>query len=400
MRRPLVLALFAALFMAELGYSSIAPLIPALRDRYSLSEAQAGLVITLASVGILVASLPAGALTRRFAVRTLTLWAMGSITAADFTLAIAHAFPAVLVGRLLFGVGLGAMWVTGTAWIHDAAGEDASRALAMTTAVVGVGALLGPAFAGFVAERSSLGAPFWVLGAGALAMTLVLLLMPSTVGRAAEPSPPLIDMLRAAGADQLMLTSIVLTLAVSMMWMTADLLVPIRLDGNGFSTAGIGLALSLASVTFIGMSALTARHADRYATVRLAAYWTLVMGAGIAVAALNASTAATLVFLTIAGASSGVMIALTYPLGAIGARQGHFSVAVVGALLNMVWAGSGLIGPTAGGAVSQAFGDQVAFWLLAAIAVGSAAWIWLRRPRGTIDSGEGSSTATGHRGAE
>ena len=59
-------------------------------------------------------------------------------------------------------------------------------------------------------------------------MTLVLLVMPSDVGRAAEPSPPLADMLRAAGADQLMLTSIVLTLAVSMLWMTADLLVPIR----------------------------------------------------------------------------------------------------------------------------------------------------------------------------
>jgi predicted MFS family arabinose efflux permease len=395
MRRPLVLALFAALFAAELGYSSIAPLIPGLRDRYGLSEAQAGLVFTLASVGVLVASLPAGALTRRFAVRTLTLWAMASITAADFTLAIAHTFPVVLAGRLVFGIGLGTMWVTGTAWIHDAAGEDAPRALAMTTAVVGVGALLGPAFAGFLAERFSLGAPFWVLGAGTLGMTLVLLVMPSAVGRTAEPSPPLADMLRAAGADQLMLTSIVLTLAVSMMWMTADLLVPIRLDGNGFSAAGIGLALSLASVTFIAMSALTARHADRYATVRLAAVWTLVMGGGIAVAALNASTAATLAFLAIAGASSGVLVALTYPLGAVGARRGHFSVAVVGALLNVVWAGSGLIGPTAGGGVSQAFGDQIAFWLLAAIAVGSAAWMWLRRGRGTVRPGEVGGTATG-----
>jgi predicted MFS family arabinose efflux permease len=267
--------------------------------------------------------------------------------------------------------------------------------LALTTAVVGVGGLLGPAFAGFVAERFSLGAPFWVLGVGSLAMTLVLLVMPSDVGRTAAPSPPLVDMLRAAGADQLMLTAIVLTLAVSMMWMTADLLVPIRLNGNGFSAAGIGLALSLASVTFIGMSALTARRADRYATVHLAAVWTLVMGFGIVVAALSASTAATLVFLMIAGGSSGVLIALTYPLGAIGARRGHFSVAVVGALLNMVWAGSGLIGPTAGGAVAEAFGDQVAFWLLAAIAVGSALWMWFRWGRGTVAPGGVSETATG-----
>jgi len=381
MRRPLVLVLFAALFVMELGWSGIAPLIPDLQDRYGLSDTQAGLVFTLASAGVLLASLPAGALTRRFAVRTMTLWAMASITAANLVTAIADTFPMVLAARLLFGIGLGTMWVAGTAWIHDAAGRDASRALAMTTAVVGVGALLGPAFAGFVAERFALGAPFWALGAATLAMTLVLLVMPSDVGRAPEPSLPLADMLRAAGADTMMMTSIVLTLAVSMMWMTADLLVPLRLDAQGFSAADIGVALSLASVAFVTMSVFTARHADRYASTRVAAAWTLAMGAGIAVAALTTSTRGTLAFLAIAGASSGVLIALTFPLGVLGARRGHFSVALVGALLNMVWAVSGLIGPATGGVVTQAFGDQAAFFALTVVAVGSAAWMWLRRDR-------------------
>ncbi len=383
MRRPLVLMLFAALFAAELGFSGVAPLIPGYRDLYGLTDAQAGLVFTIASAGILLASLPAGALTRRFAVRTLTLWAMASITAANLTLALAGNFPLVLAGRVLFGVGLGGMWVAGTAWIHDAAGEHASRALAMTTTVVGVGTLLGPAFTGFVAEHFSLGAPFWVLGAGALGATVALLVMPSDVGREPEPGPPLAEMLKAAGGDHTMLASVVVTLAVSMLWMTADLLVPLRLDEHGFSAEGIGLALSLASVAFIGMSALTARHADRYATVRHAAAWTFVMAAGLAVAAVSTSIAGTLIFLAIAGASSGVLIALTYPLGVIGARRSGFSVAVVGAVLNMVWAGSGLIGPAAGGAVSQAYGDRVAFLALTLIAVGSAAWMWLRRDRGS-----------------
>ena len=381
MRRPLVLLLFAAIFSAEVGWSGVAPLIPGYQDRYGLTETQAALVFTLASVGILLASLPAGALSRRFAVRTMTLWAMVSITAANLTMAAATTFPVVLGGRVLFGIGLGTMWVAGTAWIHDAAGEDASRALAMTTAVVGVGTLLGPAFAGFVAERYSLGAPFVALGIGAAAMTVALFLAPTDVGRTPEPSPPLADMLRAVGADRLMLTSIVLTLAVSMMWMTADLLVPLRLDAHGYSAAGIGLAMSLASIAFVGMSALTARRAERYATMRVCAVWTVVMSAGIAVAALSTSTPATMLFLAIGGASSGVLIALTYPLGVIGARRGHFSVAVVGALLNMVWAGSGLIGPAAGGAVSGSLGDRAAFFLLTVIAAGSAAWMWRYRDR-------------------
>lgn len=393
MRRPLVLLLFAAIFVAEIGWSGVAPLVPDFQDRYGLTETQAGLVFTLASLGILVASLPAGALSRRFAVRTLTLWAMASITVANLLLAIADAFSVVLVGRVFFGVGLGMMWVAGTAWIHEAAGDEAPRALAMTTAVVGVGALIGPAITGYVADQLSLGAPFVGLGVLAAAMTLALLVVPSAVGREREASPPLADMLRAVGADHLMLTSIVLTLAVSMMWMTTDLLVPLRLDDHGYSSSGIGLALSLASVMFVGASALTARHAERYATIRISAVWTLAMAAGIAVAAFSTSTPATLMFLAIGGAASGVLIALTYPLGASGAARGAYSVAVVGAILNMVWAAAGLIGPAAGGAVSEALGDQAAFLILTVIAIASATWMWLRRDRGEIDPAAAETAA-------
>ncbi len=383
MRRPLVLLLFAAIFVMELGWAGVAPLVPEFQDLYGLSETQAGLVFTLASVGILLASLPAGALSRRFAVRTMTLWGMASVTAGNAVIAVAEEWPVILGARVLFGIGLGTMWVAGTAWLHDAAGEHASRALAMTTAVVGVGSLLGPAFTGFLAERFTLSTPFVVAGLASALMFVALLVAPSEVGRRPDPSPPLADMLRAMGADHLMLTSIVLTLAVAMMWMTTDLLAPIRLDDHGFSTADIGLALSLASVAFVGASAVTARHAERYATVRIAAVWTLGMAGGIAVAVFSRDTWATLTFLAIAGGSSGVLIALTYPLGVIGARRGHFSVAVVGALLNMAWAGAGLIGPTAGGALSETLGDQAAFLVLALVAVAGAAWMWLRRDRGS-----------------
>ena len=92
--------LFAAIFVTEMGWSGIAPLIPGFQERYGLTEAQAGLVFTLASAGILVASLPAGALSRRFAVRPMTLWAMVSITAANLTLAVAD-----LVGDVARGLG-------------------------------------------------------------------------------------------------------------------------------------------------------------------------------------------------------------------------------------------------------------------------------------------------------
>ena len=162
------------------------------------------------------------------------------------------------------------MWVTATAWLHDAAGQDGSKALAMTTAVVGIGSLVGPAFAGFVGERYSIGTPFVLLGIACAVTGVTLVFAPGEEGRVPEPGPPLADMVRAARADDLMVTSVMLTLVVALMWMTTELLVPLRLDELGYSATAIGLAFSASAVVFAATSAFTARGADRYATIRVA----------------------------------------------------------------------------------------------------------------------------------
>src|SRR6476619_5544995 len=104
MRRPTVLLLFATLFVGELGWSGISPLLPEYQQRYGLSDTQTGFILSVASVGILFVSLPAGALTRRFAVRTLTLWAMGALAGGNLVVGLAHTYPIVLAGRALLGV--------------------------------------------------------------------------------------------------------------------------------------------------------------------------------------------------------------------------------------------------------------------------------------------------------
>ena len=124
MRRPTVLLLFATIFVGELGWSGIAPLLPDYQDRFGLSDTQTGFILSVSAVGILLVSLPAGALSRRFAVRTLTLWGMGALAAGNLVVGLTDSYPTVLAGRALLGVGLGTMWVTATAWLHDAAGED------------------------------------------------------------------------------------------------------------------------------------------------------------------------------------------------------------------------------------------------------------------------------------
>jgi predicted MFS family arabinose efflux permease len=378
-RRPIVLLLFVAIFVAELGWAGISPLLPSYQDRYGLTDAATGVIVALASVGILVVSLPVSGLANRFAVRTLTLWSVGVLAAGNLLVGLSGSYLALLAGRVVFGVGLGMIWVTATAWIHDEAGDDGPRALALTTSVVGVGSLVGPTFTGWLGERVELGTPFLVLGGLTALVLLVLLLVDSRSGDVAEVNPPFREMLRAARADRLMVTSLVLTLAVALMWMSADLLVPLRLDAHGFGASGIGLAFSAASIVFLGTSAITSARAERYATVRVAAVWTAAYACTVLIAATGEGAGPTIALLLAAGITTGVLIALTYPLGAAGAAGGGFSVAVVGALLNMVWAASGLLGPIVGGVAAQTVGDRLWFVALAVGGLAAAAWMWRGR---------------------
>jgi MFS family permease len=79
---------------------------------------------------------------------------------------------------------------------------------------------------------------------------------------------------------------LLLTTAAAVVWMTSDLLIPLRLADGGFDVAQIGITFSVASVLFISASALTARGADRWARPRIAATATALLAACTAVPAL------------------------------------------------------------------------------------------------------------------
>jgi predicted MFS family arabinose efflux permease len=380
-RRATVSLLFGAIFAAELGWAGISPLLPSFQDRYELTEVGTGLIVSVASMGILLVSLPASALTNRLSLRSLTLCSLIALALGNLGVGFSRSYAALLVARLIFGVGLGTLWVTGTAWLHAAAGKGAPRALALTTSVVGAASLIGPALTGSLGERYSLGTPFFLLGGVVVLLLVILALLPTRSGREVDPGPPLREMLRAARAQATMLSGLVLTLAVALMWMSTELLAPLRLAEHGFGASEIGIVFSAVSIVFVASSALTSARAERYATIRLSSVWTAAFAACVWIAIVGVAPAPTIVFLVAMGITTGVLVALTYPLGVAGAAAGGFNVAVVGALINLVWALSGLVGPTVGGAAAQLVDDRLWFAGLAVCGFGAAAWMWRRRER-------------------
>jgi predicted MFS family arabinose efflux permease len=374
MRRGVVVLLYIALLVSEMSWSAVAPLLPSFSDRFSLGDTEAGLILSVASMAILLVSIPAGAITRRIGARRLTVVAAITMTLGNVAVGLASNYGWLLAGRAVFGLGLGMLWVGGTSWLHDAAGDRRSRVLSMTSAVIGLGSLVGPAFAGVVGEHLGLGAPFLALAVANLAVVVALLLESSgTAGAPSEREPALRDMVRAAGGDDMIRGSVLLMLVGSLLWLTSYLLVPLRLDAAGWSAADIGFAFSVSSLLYAGVSWVVARRAERWATLGVAGAATGGLAASLIVVVASASVGATVAFLMLAGIATAVMIALTFPLGVAGSR--HVSVALIGGLLNVAWAVSGLVGPTLGGIAAQTVGDRMTFLLLAAITGAAALWM-------------------------
>jgi MFS family permease len=367
--RRVVVLVYVALFVGELSWQGVTPLIPSYVSQYDLTDLEGGLLLASASLGILLASLPAGYLTRHVNPWRLTILAMALIACAAVATAYAPSYVAALAARFVFGVGFGALWVSVPAWLDDASGVRSAQVLAGTTTIVGIGGILGPAYAGAVAQRLGLGAPFLGIALVTFVLLVLLLLDRSGTGRRREAAPPLRDLARAAGSDPDLVTMLALTVAASLVWMTADLLVPLRLGAAGFDAGAIGAIFLVGSLAFVLASAITSRFAHRLARPSIVATATALLAASTLVPALLPGVTAALVFLVGAALTTGVTIALTFPFGLKAVARGAVTVAVMSALSSIIWATSGLVGPTAGGAFSEWAGDQAAFGVLTVVCV-------------------------------
>ncbi len=369
MRLRVVVLVYLALFVAELSWSGVTPLIPSYIEQYDLSDFQGGMVLSVASFGILISSIPASIVTKRITPRALTLGSMAVIGLAGYAMAVAPGYWAILAARLVFGLAFGTLYVSMAAWLVDAAGDESPRVLALTTTIVGVAATVSPAYAGWIADRHGLSAPFVGLAVVTTLLFILLLFDRSGTGLGKDPAPPTRDLVRAVRTDPGLSTMLLLTIAAAVVWMTADLLVPLRLDEGGYGVAGIGIAFSVSAVVFVLASALTARGADRWARPGLAAWWTAGLAVTTALPALLVGVPVTLVFLIGASVATGVIVALTYPFGLFAVERGAVTVAVMSALANIIWALSGMAGPTVGGAFAEWAGDRWAFAVLSAVSV-------------------------------
>jgi MFS family permease len=164
------------IFVTAVSQRTIVPLLPVVEHRYGLHPAAVAGVLVLPSLAMLVTATPIGILGDRIGNRRVTLAAGALLGLAGLGQAI-PSLLALVLARLAFGIGYGAMWTAGLAWLAGLRSGTASRRLGATILASGVGSAVGPTVAGTLASHFGFATPFLVVGvtSSAVAATLGLL---------------------------------------------------------------------------------------------------------------------------------------------------------------------------------------------------------------------------------
>jgi len=356
----LVLILSAVIVVDTMFYTALAPLLPHFASEYGLSKGGAGVLSGIYAAGVLVASIPSGIAASRLGAKWAVLLGTALTAGASLAFGLATDIWALSLARFAQGVGSACSWAGALAWVVAVAAPGRRGTVIGTTMGAAVfGSLLGPAL-GALATLTGVRATFIGVGAAGFALAA---LVAGMAGVPAQPQP--LSALRRA--DARLIGGLWLVSLPALLFGVLDVLVPLKLHGQGWSGVAIG-ALFFATATLeMGLNPLIGRFTDRRGfllPIRLA----LIASIAISLALAWADAAALVAALTIlAGIGYGAFFTPGMALVSVSAERRGIALGIAFGVMNGAWAVGNAVAPAAGGAIAQAAGDSLPYLLLAGI---------------------------------
>lgn len=155
------------------------PAVPAMRERFGISDGEVGIALSAHFVGALLGVLGTPALRRRVSNRVFLALALSTLLAGALAFALAPLWTLALAAALVGGIGFGWIDVGVNEFFIEAYGADSTGMLNMLHANFGIGAVLGPLLVG------ALPGPWypWAFASCAVLAALVLCTVRGVSGR-------------------------------------------------------------------------------------------------------------------------------------------------------------------------------------------------------------------------
>ena len=283
--KPPSLALLAAVTaLAFCALHIVVPALPLLARVFDDSAAHVQLVLTLYLAGIASGQLFYGPLSDRFGRRPVLLAGLAMFLFGTVVCGVAWSLAALIVGRVLEGLGACAGIVLARAIIRDVYDrEAAARGLALVMMAMTLAPAISPAIGAYLAEWVDWRAIFALLGVlGAVVLVMTVMRLGET-----NAHPARLNLVGMAGAYATLLRSpqflgfALCSACTSASWFTFIASAPLILsDALGEPPSTYGLMILLPMATYMLGNAAAARFATRLGSLRL-----LITGRAIALAA-------------------------------------------------------------------------------------------------------------------
>jgi multidrug resistance protein len=172
---PVVYVVAVGTFLMGTTEFVVAGLLPEIAADLGVSVAQAGLLITVFAVGMIIGAPVMAMLTLRLPQRSTLVLTLGVFAVGHVVVAMGSNFTLLLAARFLTAVATGAFWAVGNVVAARASGPtQSSRAIGL----VGAGAMLanvvGVPLGAFVGQLLGWRGPFWALALLALACAVLI----------------------------------------------------------------------------------------------------------------------------------------------------------------------------------------------------------------------------------
>jgi MFS family permease len=364
-----ILVVYATTLLLCTGYGLAISLTSLHLDALHFTRGDIGGLAAWFALGIVLLSLPAGALIRRFSARAVLLTSLVGYAACVTAFPHLHSYRAIAAARVLDGAFSVGVWVASETILLSRAGHDHKAFVTSLYAVtVALGYVLGPLVARGVIEAAPTAAAFGVSGALALAAAAVVVarLDPDVAETHAHGGPSDARQSRVGDIAWRIKVSCFGTFAYGYFQASVVLFLPLFL----VESKGVARAQTVLIPAFFGAGMLLCSNAfgrlgDRVGHLQVMRALAVVGAAMTASFVLLDRFELMAVAVFVAGASLASISPLSLALQGVITAPGDISRA--NAIYNAFYAAGMLLGPPVSSRLFERWGGAAMLWHLAAL---------------------------------